>query len=276
MFRWGGSRRFPLETVALLDPQRIRAQLENSGFIRGIRYVEELDSTNAEALRCALEGAGEGTVIIAEAQRAGRGRQGRSWVSPPGRNLYLSLILRPAAWRGHLGLLAFVGGLAVVDVLQDFYGLSAALKWPNDVLLDGKKLAGVLVETVRDAELGLTVVLGIGVNINMKAEDFPEDLRGRATSVALHLGNLSDRSLFAARLLETLGNRYRGHMSAGPVSVIDSWKTRSITMGRRVVVHGQQGPVCGQAVGITDSGFLVLRAEDGRQQIVTAGDVDLQ
>jgi len=276
-FLWrDGSKRFLAETMAFLDLQRIRAQLEDSDFIQDIRYVEELDSTNAEALRCALGGAGEGTAIIAEAQWAGRGRQGRTWVSPPGRNLYLSLILRPAAWKGHLGLLAFVGGLAVVDVLQDLHNLSAALKWPNDVLLEGQKMAGILVQTVRDPKLGLAAVLGIGVNINMGTPDFPGDLQDRATSVALHLGSPADRSVFAGRLLETLGRRYRTHMSAGPASVIEAWKTRSVTMGRRVVVHGQQGPVCGEAVNITESGFLVLRTEDGHENVVMAGDVDLQ
>ena len=258
-----------------LDLQRIRTHLGNSSFIREIRHFEETDSTNTQALKYALAGAYDGTVILAEGQRSGRGRQGRTWVSPPGRNLYLSLILRPSGWRGHLGLLAFVGGLAVVDVLRQAYGLSTALKWPNDVLLDVRKLAGILVETARDARGELAAVLGIGVNINMEAAAFPEALSGRATSMAMHLGCPSDRSVFAGRLLESLGSRYCRHRAEGPRSVVDEWKFRSVTLGRRVVIHSPGGRFTGEAVDITENGFLVLRTEDGRNRVVMAGDVDL-
>src|SRR5262249_21329770 len=142
-----------------------------------IHYFPDLDSTNRVAYKLAADGAAEGEVVLAETQTRGKGRLGRSWFSPPGLNLYLSVILRPKLAPSDAPLLTLVSAVALADTVQRFLGMSPAIKWPNDILVGGKKLAGILTESSVDSQRLHFVVVGIGVNLNMPASMLPEDIR---------------------------------------------------------------------------------------------------
>jgi BirA family biotin operon repressor/biotin-[acetyl-CoA-carboxylase] ligase len=230
-------------------------------------------STNDLAIRMAEEGAPEGTVIVAEAQTSGRGRRGRTWSSPAG-GLYLSIILRPDLPPDRLWQIAFVASLAAAEAVTRVSGLPARIKWPNDVLLSGRKVAGILVEarkSPRRRETQRTVVVGIGVNVNI--EDFPTELAERATSIALQLGRRLDMKAVEDAFLETFGARYKEHLREGFPPLLRAWKELDCTVGSEVSVHTGEGVVTGRAVEVDSHGDLVIERSDGDKERVSAGEV---
>ncbi len=195
---------------------------------REIFVYDTLDSTNTRAMLLASQGEPEGTVVVADSQTGGKGRFGRSWISPPGVNLYMSVILRPPVPAGKAWVLTFLGALAVIGAIERLTGLRARGKWPNDVFLKGKKTAGVLAETSSGSGGIINyLVLGIGVNLNLEVQELPEDLRSIATSVTAHYGRTINRSLFAAELINRLDDMYADFLLKGPGHIIESWKDKS-------------------------------------------------
>jgi len=187
-----------------LDPNRLAERLTHVAFVQRIVVLETTGSTNDDARRLATGGAPEGTVVLAEGQTAGRGRLGRSWDSPERTGLYLSILLRPADPPDRIGRYAIAAAVAVCTACRALAGDRVVLKWPNDVLADGGKLAGVLAE-MRHGSSGAELVLGVGVNVNQAARDFPPALRGTATSLRIVArGADLDRTTVAATLLEAL------------------------------------------------------------------------
>ena len=221
-----------------------------------------VDSTQAIAFALAAEGAPDRTVVVADSQAAGRGRRGRVWQDEPGASLLVSILLRPRLTPAQLPTLSLTAGVAVAEALASAAGLDARLKWPNDVLVDGRKLAGILLES---RGLAPVVALGIGVNITQRA--FPPELAERATSVHL-AGGACDRDTLLAALLGPL-DFWRGRLEReGFAPVRERWRALAHTLGRTVTVDG----VTGVAVDVDDDGALLLEV-DGRRQRVVAGEV---
>jgi BirA family transcriptional regulator, biotin operon repressor / biotin---[acetyl-CoA-carboxylase] ligase len=238
-----------------------------------IHSADAISSTNDRAKELAAEGALHGEVVIAETQTAGRGRRGRSWVSPPGRNLYLSMVLRP----DHLPParapeLTLVAAVAVCDTIRQA-GVAAGIKWPNDVFASGRKIAGVLTELAADAERVSWVVVGVGVNVNVRTEDFPEELRQTATSLLLERGEPAPRALFAAALLTSLETWLDRHAEEGFGPVREAWRARSVTIGQDVRVRADGRDVTGRAEDIDADGALLVRTATGLERVL-AGDVE--
>lgn len=195
---------------------------------RKILVYDTLDSTNTRAMLLASQGEPEGTVVVADSQTGGRGRFGRSWISPPGVNLYMSVILKPLVPAGKAWVLTFLGALAVIEAIEQLTGLRAMGKWPNDVFLKGKKTAGVLAETSSGSGGIINyLVLGIGVNLNLEVQELPEDLRTIATSVRTHCGRTLNRSLFVAELINRMDDMYTDFLLKGPRHIIESWRNKS-------------------------------------------------
>lgn len=243
-----------------------------TGSWRRIAWYETLDSTQRAARDLARGGADEGTVVIAEQQTAGRGRMGRQWHSPPRANLYCTVILRPPLAPAAVPCLALVAGLAVADAVRRVTDLAPALKWPNDVLLDGRKVAGILTELEAEIERVHFVIAGIGVNLN--ADAFPPDLAARATSVRLASGRPVDRAAFTAGLLAALEGRYRRFLAAGFAAMRSEWEACSALTGKEVRVTAPEGEVAGRVLGVDDDGALRLAGLHGEVRIV-AGEVTL-
>jgi BirA family transcriptional regulator, biotin operon repressor / biotin---[acetyl-CoA-carboxylase] ligase len=246
------------------------------GTWRRIEWRAEVDSTQRVARDLARAGAPAGTIVIAEAQTAGRGRLGRSWHSPSGVNLYLSAILRPPIAPALVPQLALVAGLAVAECVRAETGLAAAIKWPNDVLVQGRKVAGILTEMEAEMERVHHVVAGIGVNLNAARAAFPGELRARATSLRLAAGRPVDRAAFTGHLLAALEARYGSYLARGFSAMRDDWESYSCLTGRRVRVTAADGTTSGEVLGIDTDGALRLRDREGRTRRILAGEVTLR
>lgn len=257
----------------LLLPEVVQTGLKSEIIARQVEFYAELDSTNQRAQELGEQGALEGSVVIAETQTAGRGRMGRSWSSPAGVNLYTSILLRPQLLPLQASQLTFMSAVAVARSIEAVAGVSVNVKWPNDILLNGKKVAGLLNEISAEMEGIHYVVLGIGVNLNMRADQFPADLRYPATSLLLATGKAVDRVAFAQQLYHQLDGLYRLLNSSGFAPIRIAWEALFDMLGSRVNVDCGQQQFAGVVDGIAEDGALLLRLADGKQQQIYAGDV---
>ncbi len=258
-----------------LLPGEIARLLATSRIGREIRYFERIGSTNTEAAALARQGATEGSVVIAEAQTRGRGRMGREWFSPAGVNLYASIVLRPSVPPAVAPQLSLVAGLAAARALEAQGVAPLGIKWPNDVLAGGKKIAGVLTETEAEADRVRWVVLGIGVNLNCLPARFPAHLRKIATSVRISTGRKVDRCQFAARLFAEIERLYDRFLESGFGALRGEFEERSSLTGQEVAVESGGRRIQGRALGVDEAGALVIQTASGRERVV-AGDVTLR
>ncbi len=256
-----------------LLPADLQAGFETAVIGREFVYFEKTESTNTRAHEIATQGGAEGTVVIAECQSAGKGRLGRRWVSPPGVNLYTSVILRPPILPQAAPQLTFLSAVAVARAVRDVCSADARVKWPNDILLNGRKVAGLLNEMSAESEKVHFVVLGIGINLNMEREQFPPDLRYPATSVAIETGEGVRRRLFAQTLFRHLDQLYNRYLADGVAPILKEWETLFDLNGRMVEVDFQHSRIEGRVEGLDEDGALLLRLANGALERVLAGDV---
>ncbi len=236
-------------------------------------YFFELDSTNTYARHLAENGAREGAIIIAEAQSQGRGRLGRQWHSPPFANLYISLILRPKLPPIHAPQITLMAAVALVQTVASFIPQVVSIKWPNDILVGGKKLAGILSEASCDPERVHYVILGIGVNLNYRLAAMPDGIRMRATSIAELTGKSVSRESFLRRLIHDLDRCYGELEESGFGALAPIWEAHFGLLGQRVRVELLDQVVDGRAIGIDRDGALLVEDERGTVKRVIAGDV---
>lgn len=258
-------RLLPHEVSRHVEPGKIRFE---------IVHRDEIDSTNLLASELARKGAPEGTAVVAEAQTAGRGRLGRSWVSPAGRNLYLSLVLRPALPPAAVPQITLMAAVSVARAIEEAGGSPAGIKWPNDLQLDGRKVAGILTELDAESERVHFVVLGIGVNLNMARGDFPRELRETATSLRLATGEVVDRRRFTGRLLTHLSRDYEIFLGGGFAALRGEYQRHHVLAGRRVNVGGAVA-LSGVVRGVAPDGALLLETSRGTERVL-AGEVTLR
>ena len=232
-------------------------------------FFQEITSTMDEAARQAESGAEEGTVVIAEVQTAGRGRQGRNWVSSEG-NLYLSVLFRPTLEA--LPMISILAGVATVRTIRACTGTDPKVKWPNDVTIGGKKLGGILVESVVQGNQVTYAVLGIGINIGLDIETLGE-IRDSTTSLNIVVGHSVSREDVLRQLLHDLDGLYQQVMQGG--TALPEWRPMLETLGQRVRAHGSNASYTGLAEDVDDVGNLQLRLDDGQRVTLTAGDVSL-
>ena len=257
-----------------IDIDSLRARRRLAVFGNRIEYFTETDSTNIQATRLSGEDCAEGTVVIAEAQSAGRGRLGRHWSSLPLRNLYMSIVLRPQVEMDKVPQIALVSGLATAESISPYISSSTVgIKWPNDVLIGTRKVSGILLETGVPSASTPAVILGIGVNLNLSKEELPEDLQSKATSVLMASGNRVDRLEFTDQILGQLERRYQDWTQGGFASLCDDWQQLSVLSGRKVRIEDPHGGYSGTVEGINADGLLRIREEKGEQILVVAGDV---
>jgi len=240
---------------------------------RDLRWHDTLPSTNELAMRLAETHVPEGTVVVAEEQTAGRGRRGRAWISPRG-GIWCSAILRPRLPLEQVPLVGLAASVAAARAIRSGARLAARVKWPNDVLVDGRKVAGVLTEAGPDAGW---IVVGIGINANVEASELAPGSRQRAGSLAELAGAPVDRGEVMRVLLRELDGAYtRLQEPAGPARVLRSWRETADTLGRAVLVEGQGRVLRGIAEDVDDLGALLVRTPGGVLERVVAGDVTLR
>ncbi len=244
-----------------------------------IHYQDELESTNTTLLELGEKGASEGTVVIADRQTGGRGRLERSWISPAGTNLYISILFKPEIVATDAPLFTLIASVALVEVIQRLGIENANIKWPNDIVIQGKKVAGVLTEMRPRREMVDFIVVGIGVNINMTRDEINLEMGnvGRiATSIKENLGNDVERAKFAADLLLHLENWYQIFISKGRSAILTEWTNRWGDLNKRVsVTINENEQFEGSAVGVDEKGYLLVETDNGETKKVIAGDVQV-
>lgn len=261
---------------------------QNRRIGRRLEFFNTIDSTNTKAKELAMEGCEDGTVVLADAQTAGRGRLGRSWASATGKGIWMSVVLRPSIPPEEVRLMTLAASAAVVEALERAVGVCAGIKWPNDILLDGKKVCGILTEMNSEMDRVNYLVLGIGINVSHEQEDFPEELQETATSLLLHSrkhvpgdekagshGTLL-RSDIVRALLESLEERYGDILEKRSSEILRIWKSYSVTLGRDVSILTKDSGFTGRAVDITGDGKLVLALPDGSVREVQSGEVSVR
>lgn len=261
-----------LHSPDILLAEELRVEAPGQIIGREIRTLESTDSTNLQAMALGEAGAPEGLVIIADQQTAGKGRLGRAWISPGGVNLYLSVLLRPPVLPAAAPQLTFLSAVAVCRTIEEVTDLQPQVKWPNDILLGGRKVAGLLNEMSSETDRVHHVVLGIGVNLNMMEEDLPTRLRYPATSVAVEAGRPVSRLDFVRVLLRRLDELYAAYLIEGGRPLLTAWEAYCDLTGKMIEVDCQRCLIKGLMIGLDDDGALLVKSASGVER-VWAGDV---
>ncbi|MDP1990961.1 MAG: biotin--[acetyl-CoA-carboxylase] ligase [Syntrophales bacterium] len=257
------------------DAEAVQSRLAGRKMDWRIHFLPIVDSTNRLALKLAREGAAEGTVVFADCQTRGRGRLQRVWQSPPGCNLYVSLLLRPAIPPADAARITLAAGVAVAEMITVFCPEGVGLKWPNDVLIRGRKVCGILTEMKTTGNALDVVVVGIGLNVNMAVEDFDPAYRETATSLREETGRSFSREDAAFLLCDSFEKWYQIFLHEGFARVREQWLARSGIMGSRVRVLFQGEAQEGVVVGIDLDGALLLDDELGAVRRIIAGDASI-
>jgi BirA family biotin operon repressor/biotin-[acetyl-CoA-carboxylase] ligase len=257
----------------ILRLKDIRHGLRTKAIGKEIHFSQELTSTNTLAMGLAADGVPEGTVVIAETQTSGKGRLGRKWISPKG-NLYLSVVLRPNIPIHKAPLITLTGAVAVASAIRTTSGLEAGIKWPNDILISGKKVCGLLTEMSAEQDRIRHIVLGIGVDVNMEMGELPPDVRSLSTTLAAEAGAKINRTALLQQVLRDLERWYQKFL-ANDGDVLDEWKKLNITVGNRITVSGAGEALNGLAQGVDSDGRLIMRLDNGTVRTLAAGDVTI-
>jgi BirA family transcriptional regulator, biotin operon repressor / biotin---[acetyl-CoA-carboxylase] ligase len=256
----------------VLVPGLLRPRLRGTIFQNQIYHFFKTESTNDVALELGHHGAPEGAVVIAEEQTAGRGRLGRDWHSERASGIYVSVLLRPAIAPASAPILTLLAGLAAREAATSQTGLAVDIRWPNDLLLDGRKFAGILTEMYAEPDRIEFVVVGIGMNVNQ--EEMPGELAVTATSLRMASGTTHSRLELLVRLLLALEGHYNRFVTEGPEAIIERFERASTyARGKRVRIHAPAEEYTGTTEGLEPSGILRVRRDDGRLESVVTGDV---
>lgn len=262
------------------SPSEIASRLQTKWAGRTLHYFASTGSTNPDAKRFAEEGAPHGTVVVADRQTAGRGRRGRAWESPAGKSIYFTIVVRPQFVPDKASMITLVAALAVAEAVREETGLSAGIKWPNDVVVNGKKICGILTEMSMTPEMNEIqfLVAGVGVNVNQSSEEeFPEELRGTATSLRIEAGREFARAALLARILRRFEEGYECFGKTLDLSALRA-RYEEMLLGRddRVRVLDPRGEYTGISRGITETGELIVEKENGETALVYAGEVSVR
>ena len=257
-----------------LGAEAVQAGLQTRALGRQIVFKSSLDSTQNLAKTLVEQGAEEGTVVLAESQSQGRGRRGRLW-SSIAKGLAMSVILKPDLPPEKAPQFPILAGVALVRAISRLCPVQAGLKWPNDILIQGRKVVGILAELDAEMDRINAIYLGIGINVNARQEDIPEELRDIATSLALYSGESVHRVYLVRAILEELEAAYTTYLHHGFPPLREEWKKQNITLGRQVHVQCYGQDIHGFAEDMDEHGALLLRTQDGERMAITAGEVHL-
>lgn len=243
---------------------------------RDIQVFEETTSTNDVMEKLARDGVKEGAVVFAESQTKGRGRLGRKWISPERKGLWFSVLLRPDLRPQEATQLTVASATALRRAIASETGLQPEIKWPNDILLGGKKVAGILTELSAEVDRVKHIILGMGVDVNLDADELPAELRKTATSLRIEKGELISRAELAVAILRALDEDYARICAGKFTAVADEWEAHCATIGKNVTVLIGDRKIRGSAESLDDDGALLVRSEHGHLERIIGGDVTLE
>jgi len=257
------------------NPEILEKFLAGKFFGQKLYYYSETGSTNDVAFSLGVGGASEGTVIIADSQNKGKGRMQRIWHSPPGTNIYTSVILRPKIRLSKASQIPITAGVAVAETLSKYCPDKVHLKWPNDVLIGGKKVCGILAQIKMSENAIDFIVLGIGINVNMSREQIPHDIKDIATSLSIETGREISRQELIISLYENLAKCYKQLVQKGFRPIKEKWLSLTLMTGQMIQVMFKNEKMEGKAAGIDDDGSLILLTNENKKVKVSAGDVTI-
>ncbi|MDI6723519.1 MAG: biotin--[acetyl-CoA-carboxylase] ligase [Methanobacterium sp.] len=259
------------EELTLILPNKLKNELNTTYIGKEIHYFREVDSTNEVAKRLAQEGAAEGVVVIAESQKRGRGRRGKPWISPLG-GAWMSIILRPDTLPINAPQLTFTAGVAAADTIKEEYGLDVGIKWPNDILIENKKVCGILTEISTAIDSIDYIIAGIGIDANVDLDLLPPELRENTTSLKNELEKDISRMILVRKFLENFEEMYNEFNKGNFRNILNRWRKYSKTIGSKVEVRTGTKIVKGEAVGVNSEGALILELKDGSLKKMISGE----
>ena len=256
------------------DGLSLNAVAESSFSEGRIFFYPNLTSTNDTAYKMAIDGCPEGTAVVADCQSGGRGRLGRKWISPSGVNIYISIVLRPPLTPLEAPRITLVSALSVVETIKEISpGIVPKIKWPNDVLLNGRKVSGILTEMNSEMDRINFIIVGAGINVNMTGDMFPEELRYAATSLKEETGGIIDRAKVIKVFLGKFEDHYNSYVKDGFKALSERWEAHSCLKGRYVEVDRLSNNIKGMVEGIDGDGALLIKKSDGKIVRIVSGDV---
>ena len=264
-----------LQTADRITASEILSRNQASWVGKSIEYFEVTDSTNQRIYDFAEKGREEGLLAVAEEQTGGKGRRGRSWVSPPGTGIWMSLLLRPKVEPQKASMVTIVAALAMTKAMEKITGMEIRIKWPNDVVLNGKKVCGILTEMSAELEEIHYIIVGIGINAN--TESFPEDIQDRATSIYLESGKKVERAAFIAEFCVQFEQYYERFLEMGNLAFLkEEYESYLINIGREVKIIKKKEERVRKALGINELGELIVAKSDGTTEIIFSGEVSVR
>ena len=258
----------------LLSEDKIKSVLKTELLAKKVYAFWSVGSTNEFAYTRAIQDEIDGTLVIAEQQSKGRGRKSRTWDSPFNKGLWFSLILRPDLPASRAGLVPYLAGVSLVEAVENFTGLKPFVKWPNDLLLNSKKFCGILSEVEFENGKIKFIILGIGININHKMNEFPEEFRAQATSLRIESESQIDRVDFLAEILLRLEENLNNMKESGFHNILKKWKKKCPQFEKEVVIVQDDKQYRGTFEELDDAGCLLLRTNNGELKKIVAGDVN--
>ncbi|MFC7783568.1 biotin--[acetyl-CoA-carboxylase] ligase [Rossellomorea sp. GCM10028870] len=264
-----------IETPDSVTESKIRLGLQTKTLGRVIHYEESVQSTQRIAHVLAGDGAAEGTLVIADEQTAGRGRLMREWHSSKGTGIWMSLILKPLLPPQKAPQFTLITAVAVVQAIEEATDLHPQIKWPNDILIDGKKVTGILTELQAESDKINSIIIGIGMNVNHTKEHFPDELQTIATSLAIEQGDTLSRSEIVQKVLERIEALYSIYMKEGFTPIKLLWESYAISIGKKIRARTINGTIEGRALGITDEGVLKIEDTTGTVHQIYSADIEV-
>jgi BirA family biotin operon repressor/biotin-[acetyl-CoA-carboxylase] ligase len=251
-------------------------KLNTRQFGRNLRLFNSVTSTQDELRALAEQGAPEGTLVISEQQTSGRGRMGRSWLSPAGKGIWMSLLLRPSVPLHLTPQLTLLAAVALSRAISKLVPISIGIKWPNDLLVEGRKISGILLESAAEDERLRYVVVGMGISANLDMEDYPEELLTKAISLKMASGGEVDRSELIAVIMEEFERLYELYLEQGFAPIRSLWEAHSVTLNHITLLHTPQGQIRGIPRSLDDMGGLRVEIEDGSYRTVYSGEIGME
>jgi BirA family transcriptional regulator, biotin operon repressor / biotin---[acetyl-CoA-carboxylase] ligase len=277
-FEFEAVRRKGYKIVSIPDnmtADKINLGLKTAFLGRNLHYHDSVASTQKIAYKLAYENADEGTTVIAEEQTAGRGRMDRKWHSPKYTGIWMSIILRPNIPIPKAPQLTLIAAVGVVQAIEEVTGLLPEIKWPNDILINGKKVTGILTELQAEADRINSVIIGIGINVNTKKEDFPEELENIASSLSIESGSIVDREKMIRIILEKLEKLYLLYLEKGFFPIKLMWESYAVSIGKGITARTLTGEIKGKATGITEDGVLLIEDAAGKIHNIYSADIQI-
>lgn len=264
-----------LDKPDILSKEEIESQMDTEVFGRRVTYFDEIDSTNIYAKKLGEEGDSHGTLVVADKQIQGKGRRGKNWESPKGSGIWMTLILKPNLNPMAASMITIVAGLSVSNAINKLYGIQSFIKWPNDIVINGKKICGILTEMSTEFDYINHLVIGIGINANMK--EFPEDIKAIATSISKEYGKTILRSELIAAIMKEFEFYYKIFMKTSNLeTLMKDYNERLVSKGKEVVIMEAGHKYEAIALGINKDGELRIKTNDGVEKNVFAGEVSVR